>query len=260
MARIDNYEQVIEYVQNNPRITGADLARKMGLSERTARRYAAQYRPEVVPKKTIVRRKRSCPIERNSTIVFDIETTDFRTDGYYGKLLCCSFLDIATDEVETVSLEFDDSGDDFEVLKEVAKKLSEYRFHIGHNIATFDYGWLNSRLMHHGLEPLDVALYLDTYQAAKALALKTSKGLGNLIDYFGLDGVKTAIQRTSWSGAMSQKQDEFESAMKNIVEHCELDVMANRELYNELHWYAIKNGRMCPWKVTKFSGSYWYYV
>lgn len=255
MGRIDNYQQVIDYIQNHANITGADLAREMGLAPRTARRYVANFRPK---QRKILNIQKNYPTENNETIVFDIETTDFGTDGYMGRLICCSFLPLDTDKVETLAIRFDDNGNDKELLKAVSRKLAQYRYHVGHNIANFDYGWLNARLMYHGLEPLDGAFYFDTYQAAKALAIKTSKGLGNLIDYFGLEGVKTTIYRTSWSKVFSQNQEEFEDGLNDILYHCEQDVTANRNLYDVLHWYAIKNGRQNPWKVTKFRGSYWY--
>lgn len=258
MGRIDNYEEVVEYIQNNPSITGADLAREMGLAPRTARRYMSNFRPRV-EKKILNIQKNNLPIENNDAIVYDIEATDFKTDGYAGRLLCFSFMPLSTGKVETLSLEFEDEGEDLRVLKEVARLMSQYRYRIGHNIAAFDDGWLNSRLMYYRLEPLDAAFYFDTYQAARSLAVKTQKGLGNLIDYFGLEGIKTTIYRTSWSRSMSQDRTTFEDAMENIIYHCEQDVLANRELYNVLHWYALKNGRQIPWKVSKFKGSYWYY-
>lgn len=254
MTRIRNYQAVIERIQRDPNITGADLAREMGLAPRTARRYVANYKSQKKNRNI----QKNYPDELNETVVFDIETTDFGTDGYLGRLVCCSFLPLGSNEVETLAIRFEDGGNDKELLIEVAKKLAQYRFHIGHNIATFDYGWLNARLMYHGLEPLDGAVYFDTFQVAKSLAIKTSKSLGNLIDYFGLEGIKTTIYRTSWSKVLSPDRDEFEDGLADIVYHCEHDVKANRNLYYPMHWYGIKNGRTNPWKITKFRNSHWY--
>jgi uncharacterized protein YprB with RNaseH-like and TPR domain len=248
--RIDNWEQIVKFIRQNPGTTGAEVAKTFGVAGRTARRYVEHFGAERRSEHS------NFPAEDNSAVVFDIETTDFKTDGLIGKLVCCSFLPLHTNEVETLQLEFDDK-DDKRLLQLVAKKLSEYRFHIGHNIIMFDYGWLNSRLMYYNLPPLDGALYFDTFQVSKALNLKTSKGLGNLVDYFGLPGEKTTIYRTSWSKVFSKDQEEFEEAMDNIVYHCEQDVISNRNLYNMLFGYALQNGRENPWKVAKFRGVQW---
>ena len=251
MPRIDNYQEVITHIRTNPGITGAELSREFDIPGRTARRYVRTYGGE--------RRSQflGCPVENNEAVVFDIETTDFGTEGHIGKLVCCSFFSLSSGRVDTLKLSFD-AKDDSRLLQEVAERLADFRFHIGHNIISFDYGWLNSRLMYYGMPPLDVALYFDTYQVAKSLNIKTRKGLGNLVDYFGLAGEKTTIYRTSWSGIFSKDEEEFDETMENIVYHCEQDVIANRNLYNSLHWYAIQNGRQNPWKVTKFRGSNWY--
>lgn len=260
MGRIENYQQVINFIQENPSITGADLAREMGLAPRTARRYVSDFKSRLFGEKKVLNiQKNSIPVETNDAIVYDIEATDFKTDGYAGRLLCFSYMPLSTGKVSTLSLQFEDEGEDLRVLMEVARVMAQYRYRIGHNVAMFDDGWLNSRLMYYKLEPLDASFYFDTYQAAKSLAVKTSKGLGNLTDYFNLEGLKTTIYRTSWSKSMSQDRSMFDDAMKNIIFHCEHDVVSNRNLYDVLHWYAIKNGRNIPWKGSKFRGSYWYY-
>lgn len=52
---------------------------------------------------------------------------------------------------------------------------------------------------------------------------------------FGLDGEKTTIRKTSWSQARNHYDREaFEAAMENIVYHCQQDVIAQRDLFDEL--------------------------
>jgi hypothetical protein len=234
-------------------MTGAALAKALARPSRSARRWLANYRYEIAPPVERI----TAPAEMMDAVVFDIETTDFGTEGYAGWMVCCSFLPLMTGKVETLEIKFDDRGSDRELLTAVATKLAQYSFHIGHNIAAFDYNWLNSRMMFHGLQTLDAAYYFDTFQVAKSLAIKTRKGLGNLIDYFGLDGTKTTIYRTSWSRVMSPHKVEFELGLAEIVEHCELDVEANRRLFDILHRYSMLNGRTSAWKLSKHRGNYW---
>jgi uncharacterized protein YprB with RNaseH-like and TPR domain len=239
----------------SPDITGAEVSRLFKIPARTARRYVQTFR-----------QSRQEQLELNvqpqflNAVVFDIETTDFGTEGYSGRLICCSFLPLDSAEVITLETTFDDHGDDKTLLQNVAKQLSKYAFHIGHNIAAFDYNWLNSRLRYHHLETLDSAFYFDTFQVAKSMGLATSKGLGNLIDYFGLEGIKTTIYRTSWSRISSPNAQEFEEALESIVTHCQYDVEANRRLFDVLLPYSLTNGRACAWKLSKVQGNYWKHI
>lgn len=237
-------------------IKGPDLkVRFPDLSGRSARRYLLNYRRQITRHSSPIRM--TAPIENLDAVVFDIETTDFGTEGYIGKLLCCSFLPVNNGhKPHTLVIRYNEQNDR-RLIREVAEELARYRYHIGHNIASFDYNWLNSRLMFHGLPTLDTAIYFDTYQVAKSLAIKTSKGLGNLVDYFGLPEVKTAIYRASWSKSLSPYEGEFEETLGQITYHCSEDVKANRQLFNVLHHYALNNGRDNPWKVTKIRGNFW---
>lgn len=234
-------------------LTGVQLARTLDIPERSARRYLAYYKERITAPTSRV----TVPPQTMNAVVFDIETTDFGTEGYAGYLVCCSFLPLTTGVVETLKIDWEHQRDDRHLLEAVAHHLAQYQFHVGHNIASFDYNWLNSRLCYHGMPTLNSAYYFDTYQSAKSMALKTSKGLGNLIDYFGLDGVKTTVYRSSWSKVMSPHVQEFDMGLSEIVEHCELDVLANRELFNILHYRSLNNGRQSQWKLTKVMGNYW---
>ena len=188
--------------------------------------------------------------------VFDIECTDFGTEGYAGFLICCCILPLDGDDVQTLQIRYDERGDDRRLVSEIRDALNGYDILIGHNVQSFDLNWLNSRLMFHGMGVLNTALVFDTYQVAKSLAIKTRKGLGNLLDYFGLEGEKTAIYRTSWNDVRSPYLGEFNAAMQDIVYHCEQDVMGNRNLFDVLYPYALAM-RANPFKLTKMMAFGW---
>lgn len=182
--------------------------------------------------------------------VFDLETTDFGTEGYSGYLICCCVLPLDRDEVETHIIRYDEHGDDRRLVREVAGVLNGYEILIGHNIQAFDLNFLASRCMFHGLPLVSTALIFDTYQISKTLALKTRKSLGNLLDYFGLEGEKTSIYRTSWNNIRSPYLGEFNEAARDIAYHCEQDVIGNRNLFDTLYPYAMSL-RTNPFKVSK---------
>lgn len=253
-------EQATGYLDNNyyPKMTGRELAVNLNIPGRSARRYLREYRKRMEH----LQPKLSLNVQPQfmNAVVFDIETTDFGTEGYSGYMVCCSFLPLHDDKVETLEIRFDDQRDDKRLVQEVARKLSQYTFHIGHNIAAFDYNWINSRLRYHRLPTLDTAFYFDTYQVFRSLAQKTRKNLGNLIDYFGLEGVKTTVYKTSWSKVLSPEESEFDDALDEIVEHCEYDVLANRELFHQIALpYCMTRGRVSPFKMSQEHGNYWKY-
>lgn len=201
-------------------------------------------------------RKFRMPHVTLSAAVFDIEVTDFGTEGYSGRMICTSVLPIGTDTVTTCSIRFDEHGDDRRVLRETIAALRQYDILIGHNIAAFDLNWLHSRWLYHNARGSDVGdwprwVYIDTYQLPKSSALKTRKSLGNLGDYFGLGGTKTSIYKASWSNVSSIYEDEFNETMAEVIYHCEQDVLMNRDLFDVI-WNDALSMRNNPLKVSKW--------
>ncbi len=165
--------------------------------------------------------------------VFDIETSDFTTGGIRDHLICTSILPLDSDEVTTLHIEFKDRRNDKKLLRGIVSEMNKYDFLIGHNIAAFDFNWLNSRLMYHNLPNFGKRwLYYDTYQAAKRLAIKAKrKSLVFLCDYFRVPCVKTSVYPVNWGMIDSPVETEFIDALDDIVYHCEEDVKSNRELF-----------------------------
>lgn len=175
--------------------------------------------------------------------VYDIEVSSFTTEGYDGFMACACFLDVRTGELFTVQQEFGEGANDTRLLNEVFELMGQYRILIGHNIAAFDYPWLLSRSIFHRGAPPPFHHYIDTYQLIKALPLKTRKSLGNLIDFLRIEGEKTAINLTSWSGMRSQDKDEYEESMQDILFHCQADVLSNQKVFDAIYPYVISQRR-----------------
>ena len=232
-------------------------------SSRTARRWKQEWRKRggrvlEVPLNSTEETKtnyRRIPSKRVlfKGAVFDLETTDFNTAGFQGHLVCACVLPLDSDEIQTVQIEFNDHKDDRRVLKELIDLLSGYDLLIGHNIASFDLGWLDSRRMFYGWPSLRSWYYFDTYQVSCSLAIKAgSKRLGWLGDYFGLEGEKTAVYPTSWHMVSNTYEQEYREARQEIVYHCQQDVKSNRNLLDVLFPEALtlKN---CQIKQTKWA-------
>lgn len=168
--------------------------------------------------------------------VFDIETMDFATGGVRQHMVAACVLPLDDDNAEIIRLEFSDAGNDKRIIKELLDELYKYDILIGHNIASFDFNWINSRMMYHRMPPMEKRwAYYDTYQASKRMAIKADrKSLGFLGDFFRLPGEKTAVLPVSWGMVDSREKEEFEEAMDDILYHCVQDVKLNRELFYAL--------------------------
>lgn len=189
--------------------------------------------------------------------IFDIECTDFGTESYAGYLIACCILPLDGDEVQTLSIRFEEHGNDLRLLRETLTALAGFDFICGHNTHNFDLNWLHSRWLYHRMRGADAGpwpkrwLSFDTYQAAKASAVKTRKSLGNLGDYFGLEGEKTTIYRTAWNNVRSPYEDEFKATMHNVLYHCQNDVVMNRGLFDILWGEVLSMGKN-PVRVSKW--------
>jgi hypothetical protein len=166
--------------------------------------------------------------------VFDIETKDFKTEGYYGELLMCCILPLDSDNIITAKREYGDMSDR-KTLYDTIRLLSQFDILIGHNINRFDLGWLASRLAYHNMPAFRRFFTIDTFVWAQRAKLKTRKSLANLIDYFGVQGVKTSIQRTSWSMSSSPIENEWRANQAEVLYHCQQDVIGNREVFHALY-------------------------
>lgn len=198
----------------------------------------------------------SAPGVTLNAAVFDLECTDFGTEGYSGYLVAACILPLAGSEVITHRIQFEEHSDDRRLVKELIAALTRFDILVGHNLAAFDLNWLHSRWLFHDARGSDVGdwprwLYADTYQMARSSAIKTRKSLGNLGDYFGLKGEKTSVYRTAWNNVRSPYRADFDTAMADIIYHCEQDVTLNRGLFNVL-WPDALAMRANPLKVSKW--------
>lgn len=184
------------------------------------------------------------PRTLNRSCVLDIETNapSFHRMGRYSHfLICVSFLPLDDEKPYTLSLEFSDKRDDRRLLYEVLNEMAKYTFIIGHNVKGYDVNWLMTRAMFYGWEIPKRLFYYDTYQAARRVPIGTKKSLGHLMDFFRYsDAEKTQIMPLNWDRISSNKQRDFDQALKEVIYHCENDVIGNRYIYDVMMQYDPK--------------------
>ncbi len=194
-------------------------------------------------------RPKANPVYLKSAI-FDIETTGFRAGGYKGHLVLCSVLPLDSDRAKTFQIRFEDRSDDRYMLIELLEELWKYDILIHQNGADYDLNFLNTRRMFHGMPTLRSWLYFDTYQTARVLAPKIGKSLECMGYFFQSDGVKTKIGQLL-DDVPSPYREDFDRIMKEMLFHCEQDVLMTRDVFNALFVEALTVGTN-QFKVTKW--------
>lgn len=183
------------------------------------------------------------PVNNRSTI-FDIEVNSpsFNRMGRYSHfLLCASFFPLDTQEVYTLPLKWEDQRDDRRLLHEILNELAKFEFVIGHNVKGYDINWLMTRCMFYGWDTPKRLFYYDTYSASKRIPIATRKSLGHLMDFFRItEAEKTQIMPLHWDKTSSPHKEDFDSAMSEVVYHCENDVVGNKRLYDIVYRYDTK--------------------
>lgn len=177
------------------------------------------------------------------TQVWDIETTDFKAD--IGTLMVSSFLDLATGipNSRTV-LDFD--GGLHEQERQLALWTREQVIQsdtlIGHNIKAFDRNFLSGVLARNSLPQMPRRSYIDTMLVHQyGVKGKIGSSMANIADVYGLPIPKDSPSKNDWRLYIGRDPD----AVERITRRCELDVIVNALIWEELrdYWYEWKGER-----------------
>ncbi len=127
----------------------------------------------------------------------------------------------------------DNPNDDFYVVTEIHKVLSEADAIIHHYGDNFDIKMLNSRFIYHGLPPLPPIIQIDTYKIARRHFKFNSNKLDYLGNYFGVGG-KISTSGDLWHRCLAGE----ESAIKEMMRYNKQDVDLLEQVYIKLAPYA----------------------
>lgn len=121
--------------------------------------------------------------------------------------------------------------DDKQLIIDYSKRLEEFDILVGWNSALFDIPILRGRALFHGLNPLDPHMSIDLmYKASGGAAKIGRRSLQSVSEYMGVESRKTPLNVRTWDKAMSGDVDAYEL----IVEHCNLDCLVLREVFQVL--------------------------
>lgn len=160
---------------------------------------------------------------------FDLETSNLNAN--VGTILTAAWKFLDNKKVHCVSIDqFNsfkkDPTNDKEVTKAVANALMESDIICGWYSARFDFPYLQSRLLFHGLKPLPKMPHIDLWRTAKYELKLTSNRLASVSDFLDLDD-KTPIKFREWLKAMAGNK----KSIQYIRQHNIQDILVLEQAY-----------------------------
>lgn len=176
---------------------------------------------------------------------FDIEATDLGAN--FGRLLCCSFVDLGSDQVETfrrdrVPWKGRKITDDARLAVAIRDRLEASDIVVSWNGILYDVPFINARLVAAGERPVRLTkdngvqhLDLMYYAGGQAMRLQ-GRSLERVSKFLHADHSKTPLTPEVWAEASAGDPESFES----VVEHCEADVLVLRDVFPHLAPFVKK--------------------
>lgn len=187
-------------------------------------------------------------------LAYDIEASSLKAD--YGFIFCISYKWIGEGKIHTISIRNSptfktDCTNDKWVVEQFAKVFAEADAQLAHFGMFFDYPFLNTRLLTHGLAPLPPVQLIDTWKTAKKKLRLSSNRLDSIFSAMGIETKKTRLKPTEWVRAAAGHV----KAIKYIEDHCYWDVDALEKVYLKLrplmldlpnHAVTAESNSACP--------------
>jgi len=164
---------------------------------------------------------------------FDIEATHLKAN--VGRILCVSFKPLDGEVYTFHGLERRfrrrDVYDDGALAAATRDELERYDIIVGWNSKMFDIKFINARNLHADQRTKEAQYHVDGMWAWRSKAAAWS-GLDSVQKFVAGDGPeKTSISWAQWMRALGWDRELRETAMNEIVEHCELDVTVLELVY-----------------------------
>lgn len=166
-------------------------------------------------------------------VVFDTEFYHMHWGADLGLLFCMGYKYLGEPKVHMLSV-WDtvqkDPLDDRELCKQIRAVLAEADMLVTYNGVKCDVPFIQTRLLHHKLDPLPPIAHKDVYYTAK-FKLKLSRNrLYDVESFLGLKDKKTPVKLYKWLQALVGN----ERAQDEIIHHCKQDVLVLEQAYLKL--------------------------
>ncbi len=168
-------------------------------------------------------------------LLWDLETygMDFNADT--GFIMVASYKWLGENKVHTITRKnpaawVKDFSNDKELCREMAEVIAQADMVVGWNSRSFDWRFLQTRMMFHRLGVLPPVPHEDGLQTARR-TLKMRRSLENVGKFFGLKTQKEKMDlHKVWFPAACGDP----VALKQVIKRCESDVLLLEEAYNLL--------------------------
>lgn len=168
---------------------------------------------------------------------FDIESTGL--NATFGTILCIGYKWHGHPKVHIPTiLDYSKNNflDDKGLVREFAKVYETADYAVGHYASRYDVPMIQSKLLRYDLPPLAPIPLIDTWRVARDTFKFHNNRLATIQGFLGLAHSKTPISFDDWLQAAHGNK----KALKQVVEHCRLDVLVLEEAFTKLRPW-IKN-------------------
>jgi len=185
-------------------------------------------------------------------LFFDIESTNL--NATFGTILCIGYKWLGNPRVRVPTiLDYSKHNflDDKGLVKAFAEVYNSADYSCGHYAQRFDVPMIQSKLIKYGLPPLAPVPLIDTWRVARDNFKLHSNRLATIQEFLGCTHSKTGINFDDWLQAAHGSK----RALRQVVEHCRLDVLVLEEVFLKLrplmkneparHLFTNTDGEAC---------------
>jgi len=170
--------------------------------------------------------------KRPKIVLWDLEATNLNAN--FGYMLCFGYKYLDEKKTHVVSIrDFPrhkkDPVDDRMVVQEAKRVLEDADMWVTWYGRRFDVPYVNTRLMHHKLEPLGPVAHVDGWEIARKHLKFHSNRLAAVAEFLGV-GQKTPLSGPIWVKAGAGDT----CSIKYIEKHCRQDVVVLEEVYERI--------------------------
>lgn len=168
-------------------------------------------------------------MSKPNVLFWDIETTNLRAD--MGTILCVAWKWLGEKTVNSVMLPDYPSWDkdptnDKALVKDFSKVLLEADLIVAHYGDRFDFKFVQSKLLKHGLPPIPRIKSVDTWKIARNNLLLQSNRMDNIAAFFEVNR-KTRLPKAVWQKCNMGHVP----SIKKLMDYCKQDVRVLEDVY-----------------------------
>jgi uncharacterized protein YprB with RNaseH-like and TPR domain len=176
-------------------------------------------------------------------ILFDLEFMHLNWGADLGMIYCMGWKELGESRTHLESVWDTKQAhplDDKELCKRLRDILIEADMLVTYNGIKCDIPFLNTRLLHNGLDPLPPIAHKDVYYTAK-FKLKLSRNrLFDVQTFLGFKNKKTPVDLVKWLHALVGNK----KAQDEILHHCYQDVKVLQDAYLKLRPLMLSHPRL----------------